>query len=126
VSCNRPLPPLALPSLVGKSWAILSLNGRAVSQPEKARITFTSERLSATLGCNQIGGAYGIEKSTYLAARQMLSTLIGCPAPLDEEERLLSALLSATPMIERVAPSGQRLRIRLSSRGNEAVLELLP
>jgi heat shock protein HslJ len=123
VSCNRPPPPLPAPSLAGKSWAILSLNGRAVSRADKARITFTSDRLSATLGCNQMGGAYRIEKSSSLVARQMMSTLIGCPAPLDQEEQLLSALLSDTPVIERVSKSGEGMRIRLSSGQNEALLE---
>ena len=126
VSCNRPVPPLAVPSLAGRSWSLLSLNGRAVSQPGKARITFTPDYLSATIGCNQMSSAYRIEKGAYLVVPQIITTLIGCLGPLADEESALSVLLSNTPLIERVGKLGEKLRVRLSSGQNDAVLELLP
>jgi hypothetical protein len=56
----------------------------------------------------------------------MITILMGCPDPLAGEESVLNALLRSKPKIERVGTAGKTLRIRLSSRGNEAVLELLP
>lgn len=114
------------PSFAGQSWTVLSLNGRGVVQPNKARISFTEDRLSATAGCNTLGGAYRIEKGIYLVTRQMLSTLIGCPDSIAEDESSLGTLLSSSPLISYASTAGEKLQIRLSSGKNEAVLELLP
>jgi heat shock protein HslJ len=111
-----------LPSIGGKSWAIQSINGKPVSHPEQAEISFTENSLSATVGCNRMSGPYKIGKVEYIVTGQMISTLIGCPGGLDEEERALSQLLSDDPWMQRVSKPNGSLRIRLSSGRNDAIL----
>jgi heat shock protein HslJ len=111
-----------LPSLTGTSWAIQSINGKPVSHPEQAEISFTSKTLSATVGCNRMSGPYEIGKVEYIMTDQMISTLIGCPVGLDEEERVLSQLLSDDPRMQYASKPSEPVRLRLSSGRNEAII----
>ncbi len=124
-SCNPKPAPLPLPHLAGTDWYILSINQKPVSLPEKALMKFQSNRLSATIGCNQMGGTYRIGKVEYLVTGQMSSTVIGCRGPLADEERLLYKLLSDDPWMERVSKPEESIRLRLSSGANEAVITQL-
>jgi heat shock protein HslJ len=111
-----------LPTLAGKSWVIQSINGKPVSHPEQAEISFTASSLSATVGCNRMSGPYEIGKIEYIMIDQMISTLIGCPVGLDEEERVLSQLLSDDPRMQYASKPSEPVRLRLSSGRNEAVI----
>jgi heat shock protein HslJ len=122
VHCATPMRALPLPNLAGRSLVILTINGKPVSHPEQAEISFTANSLSATVGCNRMSGPYEIGKVEYIVTGQMISTLIGCPGGLDEEERALSQLLSDDPWMQRVSKPNGSLRIRLSSGRNEAIL----
>jgi heat shock protein HslJ len=122
VHCVVAAPPLPLPKLSGKSWAIQSINGKPVSHPKQAEISFTSKTLSATVGCNRMSGPYEIGKVEYIMTDQMISTLIGCPVGLDEEERVISQLLSDDPRMQYASKPSEPVRLRLSSGRNEAII----
>jgi heat shock protein HslJ len=124
INCNRPPLPAALPlpKLDGREWFILSINGRPLSRPDAAKISFSATSLSATVGCNSMNGPYRVGKQAYLVTGQFISTLIGCPPGLDEEERALGALLHDDPLMQVVSKAGHSLEMRLSSGKNEAVI----
>ncbi len=124
INCNR-LPAAAavpLPNLVGIDWVIQSINGKPVSQPDKARISFTQTNVSASIGCNRMSGPYRIGKKEYLMTGPLISTLIGCPPGLDKEESALYELLSNNPRIQAERGSRETHVIRLSTGKNQAVI----
>ena len=47
------------PSLYGKSWTLLSLNGQALDRQNlRPQVTFESNRISGSTGCNQFSGVH--------------------------------------------------------------------
>lgn len=75
-------------------WALETLDGAPLSQPEQAEIGFTAEGgLFASVGCNRMIGGYA-RHGGMLSFGQMASTLMACPDPLEAEERRLRALLA--------------------------------
>lgn len=58
----------------------------------KATIQFQSGRWSAK-GCNHLGGAYKIQGAR-LVGTQGMSTMMACPPPMENIDRMLSSLLS--------------------------------
>jgi heat shock protein HslJ len=124
INCNR-LPVAAavpLPKLVGNDWVIQSINGKPVSLPDKAKISFTATNVSATIGCNRMSGPYRIGKKEYLVTGSLISTLIGCPPGLDKEESALYELLSNNPRIQAERGPRETRVIRLSTGKNQAVI----
>jgi heat shock protein HslJ len=124
IHCNQPplTAAMPLPNLVGDDWFIQSINGKPVSHPDKARISFTPTIVSATIGCNRMTGPYQIGKKYYLATGPLASTRMGCPPGLDAEERALSALLVDDPLMQAERGSREAHKIRLSSGQNEAII----
>lgn len=95
-------------SLAGTKWRIVKLDGTAPSAPAKAVIAFPDDqRMNASVGCNSISGGYSLRDGR-LIAKALVSSLIGCEGGQAREERALSALLSAAPLVSR---HGDRLQL---------------
>ena len=102
--------------LAGSHWTLEQIDGDAPSSPVGARLSFERERLAASAGCNAIGGPWRVD-GLRLIAGPLVQTEMYCDGPVWKQERALSALLSAGPVITRdgdvltVVASGHRARL---------------
>ncbi len=102
--------------LAGSRWALQRIDGEAPSDPAKARLSFERGHLAASAGCNSLGGPWRID-GLRLIAGPLVQTEMYCDGPVWEQERALSALLAAGPVITRegdtltLVSSGHRARL---------------
>ncbi len=97
---NAPAP------LAGSKWTFLTIDGaRPVSG--KAWLNLDPDRISATVGCNGMGGSVAIEPAR-LVTGPFMSTRMFCEG-LMEQESAVSQLLSASPSYTL---SGDRLMLK--------------
>lgn len=111
-------------ALTDSNWRIVKIDGKAPASP-RAALRFLPGRISATAGCNGLGGDWQI-KDGKLVGGPFMSTMMYCQSvkgddSLMDQERALSALLSATPTIDL---KGRRLVLR--SLGHSAELVRQP
>lgn len=114
VSCT--MPEDSGSDLAGSRWAIERIDGEAPSDPAKARLSFERERLAASAGCNSLGGPWRVD-GLRLIAGPLVQTEMYCDGPVWEQERALSALLAAGPVITREGDT-----LTLVSSGHRASL----
>jgi heat shock protein HslJ len=90
-------PGAALADVPTGSWQItgLVLDGKAIEA--KGTIGFGDSRLSASVGCNSIGGPASV-KDAVLITGDLTTTLVGCPAAIGAAENALMKMLSGGPM----------------------------
>jgi len=62
------------------------------------RVTFDGDRLGATLGCNQLGGRFSLER-TRLVIEDLSSTEIGCDPALHDQDRWFADFLATRPQL---------------------------
>lgn len=102
--------------LTGSRWALERIDGETPAVPAKAMLTFERGRLAASAGCNTIGGPWRVD-GLRLIAGPLVQTEIYCEGGVSEQERALSALLAAGPVITReggtltLVSSGHRARL---------------
>lgn len=102
------------PRLQDTEWTFVSIDGQAPVS-DRARMAFDRERISATVGCNGMGGDWRIEGDR-LVGGPYASTMMFCDG-LMEQERAVGDLLGEKPA---VTLSGNRLT--LSSANHRAEL----
>lgn len=105
-------------ALAGTKWSIMRIDGAPPVAPDKAMMRFDQERLSASVGCNGIGGDYRVEGGRLIAG-PLMATRMFCEGPVWKQEEAANALLSAAPEIQR---SGATMR--LMSGGHALDLQL--
>lgn len=86
--------------LAGSRWTLERIDGETPAVPAKATLTFERGRLAASAGCNAIGGPWRVD-GLRLIAGPLVQTEMYCEGPVGEQERALSALLAAGPVITR-------------------------
>lgn len=101
--------------LVDSSWTFVSIDEMEPVRPAGARLTITAESLSATVGCNGMGGAWKIEGERLIAG-PLAGTKKYCAGPIWDQEQALSSLLVAAPKLEL---DGDRLTLRSSGHSAE-------
>jgi heat shock protein HslJ len=106
----------AQPRLSGTAWAFTAIDGYAPVRPERATMSFTDDRLSATVGCNGMGGDWRIDAENRLIGGPYMSTRMFCEG-LMEQEQAIGALLAANPT---VTVAGNRMT--LTAPGHSAEL----
>lgn len=103
-------------NLAGSQWTLEQIDGAVPSSPTQAKLSFERERLAASAGCNSIGGPWRVD-GLRLIAGPLVQTEMYCDGPVWQQERALSALLSAGPVITRegnvltLVSSGHRARL---------------
>lgn len=80
--------------LTGTRWSIVSIDGAAPKSP-KAAVEFMPDRISATAGCNGLGGDWEARDGRLITG-PFVSTMMFCDG-LMEQERALGALFEAKP-----------------------------
>ena len=102
--------------LAGSQWMLERIDGDVPATPARARLSFERERLAASAGCNAIGGPWRVE-GLRLIAGPLVQTEMYCEGPVWEQEKALSALLAAAPVMTRegdlltLVSSGHRVRL---------------
>ena len=102
-------------ALVGTTWKIVKIDGQPPASP-RAELRFLTDRISATAGCNGMGGAWQIRQGK-LTGGPFASTMMYCEG-LMEQERALGAVLSGKSSIDL---KGQRLTLRALGHSAELV-----
>lgn len=103
--------------LTGSEWRITAIDGQTPAAPDRARLSFEKDRLSANVGCNSMGGPWRVEKSRLIAG-PLMQTRMFCEGLVGEQEQAASAMLVAAPTLEL---DGSRLTLR--SSGHTFALE---
>ncbi len=80
-------------ALDGSTFTATGAQGIELDDEVPLTISFEGNSLAVDAGCNSIGGEYEIEQGE-IRGTQLVSTLMGCPAPLDEIETETTGLLS--------------------------------
>jgi heat shock protein HslJ len=86
--------------LDGRTFTATSLEGHDLVPGTEVSLAFEADRLSTNAGCNTQSGGYRIEDATLVVADEWMSTLIGCPAELEAQDRWLAQFLAGSPRIE--------------------------
>lgn len=89
--------PTPLSGLAGE-WRLVAIDDADPVESKKARLTVGEEQLSATVGCNGLGGPWRIEENRLIAG-PLDGTGRYCTGPVWEQEQALNALLVAAPTI---------------------------
>lgn len=108
-------------ALANTSWKIVAIDGKPPASP-RAELRFLPERISATAGCNGLGGAWRIKDGRLLGG-PFMSTMMYCRSAQGDDsvmaqERALSDLLAGKPTIEI---KGKRLWLRSLGHSVELV-----
>ena len=85
-------PEPAGPGLDGRTFLSTGIEGRALVAGSTVRLAFENGQLSASTGCNSMGGPYRIEGDR-LVADQLATTEMACDPALMEQDRWLADLL---------------------------------
>lgn len=83
-------------TLTDSRWRITSIDGAAPAS-DKAMLAFTDDRLTASVGCNRMGGSWRFEGGKLIAG-PLISTKMACEGLMDQEAAL-GALLAASPTL---------------------------
>lgn len=95
--------PVAEEQLGPSKWTIVTIDGSAPISP-RAAVEFLPDRISATAGCNGLGGSWSTMDGR-LVTGPFISTMMYCDG-LMEQERALGALFESKPAF---VLSGDRL-----------------
>lgn len=115
LGCVAQVPPVE--GLTGSEWRITSIDGTAPAQPDRARLSFEPDRLSANVGCNAMGGPWRLENGRLIAG-PLAQTKMFCSGKVGEQELATSALLVAAPEV-----TFRNDQLVLRSAGHEMQLE---
>ena len=114
-ACAAPQPH-AKSVLAGTEWHFVTIDGQAPVS-NKARLGFTEDGISASVGCNSMGGNWHLSDGRLIAG-PMVQTEMYCEGPVWPQEQALNALLVAAPEV-----SLGDARLLLKSSGHSAELE---
>lgn len=88
--------------LDGRSFTGTDVVGHALVDGTAVTLTFEDGRLSTNAGCNTSSGAYRIDDGVLLLEGDQATTLIGCEAALEAQDRWLGQFLADGPAVELV------------------------
>jgi len=110
-----PASPATTPAsaLADTRWAFTSIDG-APPLSERAEIRFEANRISATVGCNGMGGTWQLENGRLIGGPYM-STKMWCEGLMDQEQAV-GALLGENP---QVTVEGNALILQSATRRAE-------
>ncbi|WP_377639032.1 META domain-containing protein [Oryzobacter terrae] len=101
-TANGSVPVERLSALDG-SWRAVNSVGSPKEVVGEVRLRFEDGRVVVETGCNAGRGTVEVDDS-HLVAGPMMSTRMGCEAPLMEQEAWLFAMMQARPKVELSGP----------------------
>lgn len=90
------IPATTVPALGGTEWRFTAIDGTPPVS-DRAEMEFTAARLSATVGCNGMGGAWRLDGNRLVGGPYM-STRMYCENVMAQEQAV-GALLEADPVV---------------------------
>ena len=111
------------PSLYGKSWTLVSINGIALApQSQRPQVTFDGNRVSGSTGCNQFSGLHKREagKSRFL---NMMQTERACLAAIGDPMATETAFMGALGQIDQISLTGNQLILKASRSRDVLIFE---
>ncbi len=96
-SSTGSLPTAQPASLDGRTFLSTDVTGTTLVPGSQVRLTFQDGSLSASGGCNSMGGAYAVVGDR-LTTSQMFMTEMACAEPLMAQDQWLSAFLTDVPI----------------------------
>ncbi len=106
--------PVASNRLAGTQWRFVSIDGTAPVS-DRASLGFWPDAISATVGCNGMGGQWHVEGNRLIAG-PLMQTEMYCEGPIWGQEQALGAMLVAAP---EFTLDGERLLLRSSGHSAE-------
>lgn len=110
-------------SLYGKSWTLVSLNGQALdSQSLRPQVTFESNRISGSTGCNQFSGLHqrSAGKSRFM---NMMQTERGCLAAVGDPMAVEAAFMASLGRVDQISFTGNQLILKSSQSPDVLIFE---
>ncbi len=100
-------------TLQERGWRIRSIDGVALpTSTRAATMRFEGERLSASVGCNQMSAPYTVRRGQ-LTPGAVASTRMGCPPPVATLEARVAAILAEPLTVRGTSSGGYTLTNRL-------------
>jgi heat shock protein HslJ len=99
--------PVTTADLAGRTFVSTAVTGFDLIEGTEVRISFEEDHLSASAGCNTVGGAYAVENSI-LSVSEPSATLMACDPKLMTQDDRLIGFLTDDPTI---AMSGDGLTL---------------
>ena len=84
--------------LAGRTFLSSDVDGYTLVDDTQIRLSFERDSVSASAGCNQLGGAMSVDGDT-LVVGDMMQTEIGCEQVLMEQDTWLGSLLQTRPIV---------------------------
>ncbi len=84
--------------LAGRTFLSTGLDGHTLVEGTQIALSFEHTSMSASAGCNQLGGTMSIDGDT-LVVGDMMQTEMGCEEALMEQDTWLGSLLQARPTL---------------------------
>jgi heat shock protein HslJ len=111
------------PSLYGKSWILVSLNGQALDpQSSRPQVRFEANRISGSTGCNQFTGVHQRAAGTSRFLN-MTQTERACFAAIGDPMAIEAAFLAALSQVEQISLTGNQLILKSSHSPEVLVFE---
>lgn len=110
-----PAPSRVAPTLASSTWAIESIDGKAVeagAEGDRPGLSFAARGYSAYAGCNAMGGLYA-QRGTRLYTLTGVQTAMGCGGARGQQERIVALVLQQAPAI---SGNANRVTLRSGSR----------
>lgn len=93
----------AEPALDGRQFWSISVLENGVERPlvddTRISVQFNNGNISASAGCNSMGGPYQVDNDGQLTVREMASTEIGCDPERHAQDEFVAAVLTARPQL---------------------------
>ena len=102
----------------GTRWRVTAINGRATPANGDYRLQFERGKISGRFGCNGFGGRYSVRRDQ-LIAREIASTLMGCPEPAMSFEAAGLRVLAGPARLSWTSSA----RLMLSNRAGSIALK---
>lgn len=85
-------------ALAGRTFLSSEIDGRTLVVGTQIQLSFQDDAISASAGCNQLGGSTALDGDT-LVVGALMQTEMGCEVPLIEQDIWLGTLLQAGPTL---------------------------
>lgn len=111
------------PSLYGKSWTLVSLNGQALDPKSlRPQVTFEGNRISGSTGCNQFSGLHqrAAGRSRFM---NMMQTERACLAAIGDPMATEAAFIAALGKVDQISLSANRLTLKSSTSPDVLIFE---
>lgn len=109
--------------LEGRTFEGEPVTGQELVPDSKLMVSFEDERVGLNAGCNNMSAPYALTDGRLELTGEMVSTMMGCPKPLQRQDEWLGEFFASAPEVvalddDRVSLRGEAVEIELTPRRN--------